>query len=178
VDKPSKYVLKRAVLLPWEMIASTAFRELSAADVQVLLRLMQKRTFSRHKRKVIIADENLGFPYSEAINALGIARSTFRRSIRRLHERGFITVAHEGGSCQGKDYSRYNLSEDWRKYGTADFKPRQKLQTVRPGHDVRSWQRMKQATGQGTKKARSNAGANNCTGSVQNIVPVAHFEGA
>ncbi len=178
MDKPSKYVLKRAVLLPWEIIASTAFRELSAADVQVLLRLMQKRTFSRHRRKVIIADENLGFPYSEAINALGIARSTFRRSIRRLHERGFITVAHEGGSCQGKDFSRYSLSEDWRKYGTPDFKPRQRLQTVRPGHDVRTWQRMKQAAGQEGKKARSNTGAKIRTESVQKFVPVEHFEGA
>jgi len=167
VNKPSKYILRRAVLLPWEMIASVAFRELSAADVQVLLRLMQKRTFSKHKRKVIIADENLGFPYSEAINALGIARSTFRRSIRRLHERGFITVAHEGGSFQGQDFSRYSLSEDWKQYGTPAFKPRPKLQTVRPGHDVRTWQKKRQAAG----AIRSKPSTRNCTDRVQEIVP-------
>jgi hypothetical protein len=173
-EKPSKYRLKRSVLLNWEIMESTAFRELSAADIRVYLRLLQKRSWKKHKHKTIYEDGPFGFPYSEATQALGIGRSTFRRSIKRLHERGFLTVAHQGGSFEGKDYSCYSLSEDWRQYGTPDFKPRKKLQTVRAGHDVRSWQRKKQAAkGNGSKPSTSI-----CTEPVQDIVPVAHYEGA
>src|SRR5512136_684587 len=112
-EKPSRYRLKRYASVHWEIMESKAFRELSAADIRVYLRLLQKRSWTKHKRKTIYEDGPYGFPYSEATQALGIGRSTFRRSIRRLHERGFLTVEHQGGSFEGKDYSRYSLSEDW-----------------------------------------------------------------
>jgi len=176
-EKPSKYRLKRNVLLNWEIMESKAFRELSAADIRVYLRLLQKRKWTKRGRKITYTDEPFGFPYSEATQALGIGRSTFRRSIRRLHERGFIKVEHQGGSFEGKDYSRYSLSEDWRRYGTPDFKPRQNLQTVRPGHDVRSWQRKKQAAGRTGKGNGLKTSTRICTELVQDIVPVEQYEG-
>ena len=177
-EKPSRYRLKRNVLLNWEIMESKAFRDLSAADIRVYLRLLQKRKWTKRGRTITYTDEPFGFPYSEATQALGIGRSTFRRSIRRLYDRGFIKVEHQGGSFEGKDYSRYSLSEDWRRYGTLDFKPRQNLQTVRPGHDVRSWQLKKQTAGQAMKGNGSKPSARTCTEPVQDIVPVAHYEGA
>lgn len=177
-EKPSRYRLKRKAIVDSEVIESRAFRKLSAADMLVYLRCLQKRSWTKQKRKIVYTDEPFGFPYSEATQVLGIGRSTFRRSIRRLHERGFLTVEHQGGSFEGKDYSRYSLSEDWRQYGTANFKPRKKLQTVRPGHDVRSWQLKKQTAGQATKGNGSKPSARTCTELVQDIVPVAQYEGA
>ncbi len=179
-NKPIKDRLKkRGAYLDGEVLASRAFRELSAADIRVYLRFLQKRTWTKDKRnKAIYSDGPFGFPYSEATQALGIGRSTFRRSIRRLHERGFITVEHQGGSFEGKDYSRYSLSEDWRQYGTPDFKPRKKLQTVRPGHDVRSWQRKKQAAGRTAKGNGSKTSTRICTELVQDIVPMEQYGGA
>jgi DNA-binding transcriptional ArsR family regulator len=177
-EKPSKNRLKRKAIVDSEVIESRAFRKLSAADMLVYLRCLQKRSWTKHKHKIVYTDEPFGFPYSEATQVLGIGRSTFRRAIRRLHERGFIKVEHQGGSFEGKDYSRYSLSEDWRQYGTPDFKPRKKLQTVRPGHDVRSWQRKKQAAGRTGKGNGLKTSTRICTELVQDIVPVAHYEGA
>ena len=176
-EKPSKNRLQRNVLLNWEIMESKAFRELSAADLRVYLRLLQKRSWKKHKRKIVFTEEPFGFPYSEATQTLGIGRSTFRRSIRRLHERGFITVEHQGGSFEGKDYSRYYLSEDWRRHGTPDFKPRQKLQTVRPGHDVRSWQQKKHTADHSVRDNGSKPSTRICTECVQDIVPVEQYEG-
>lgn len=177
-EKPSKYRLKRKAIVDSEVIESRAFRKLSAADMLVYLRCLQKRSWTKHKRKIIYTNEPFGFPYSEATQALGIGRSTFRRSIRRLYERGFITIEHQGGSFDGKDYSRYSLSEDWRQYGTPDFKPREKLQTVRPGHDVRSWQQRKQAANRTAKGNGSKTSTRICTDLVQDIVLMEQYGGA
>ena len=61
------------------------------------------------------------FTYSTA-EEMGISRSSFMRAIDDLLARGFIYIAHEGGGMKG-DATKYGLSEDWKKYGRADFKP-------------------------------------------------------
>ena len=146
-----KIALKRDVYLKWEILDSEAFKKLSAKGIQVLLRFLQKRTWSeirKGRRKTrIYNDSGLVFTYAEA-NALGISTSQFDVILKRLVEVGFIDIEHQGGGF-GRDYSRYELSDRWRNYGTPDFKLVIKQRVIQQGLDVRSWKEKKlyKATG-------------------------------
>jgi hypothetical protein len=64
------------------------------------------------------------FPYAEAA-FLGIGTTQYWKNIRQLIELGFLDLEYQGGWYQKhdreKDYSRYKLSERWRKYGSNEF---------------------------------------------------------
>lgn len=133
----NKYQLKRNVWVPYEMLDSVAFKELSAKGIQVLLRFMQKRTWNKRPRKgVEYCNTGLVFTYEEA-QYLGISKSRFNELIRQLVELGFIEVEHQGGAY-GRDFSRYAYSERWNAYGTDHFKEIVKRRIVLPGRDVHS----------------------------------------
>lgn len=142
--KVKNYKIKVSVWLECEAIYSQAFRCLSAKAVWVLLRFLQKRTWSyadKRRRKRIYNNNGLVFTYDEA-NYFGIKTSTFCGIIKKLVGVGFIDIEHQGG-VYGKDYSRYNLSERWRRYGTPEFNEVIKKRVLQRGLDVRSHQRRK-----------------------------------
>lgn len=117
--KEKNWDLKRKVILEADLFYSDAFRSLPKAAMLVLMRFYQKRRWDRKTKKHII--ESLSFPYPEAA-ALGISESTFKRSIRELVEKGLMKITHQGGEFGGgKDYSRYDFSDQWRLYDTPDF---------------------------------------------------------
>tara|TARA_R110000803_G_C11899569_1_gene311910 strand:+ start:246 stop:674 length:429 start_codon:yes stop_codon:yes gene_type:complete len=65
-------------------------------------------------------DQNyIVFTYGQA-KEMGIAHATFKRSLRLLHEVGFIDVTY---STLGKAHlaNHYKLSKRWVKYGNVDF---------------------------------------------------------
>jgi hypothetical protein len=124
-NRAKKYRLKRKAWIEYEMMESEAFRSLSGTAMWVLLRFMQKREWSHTRssgRKIrVYEDSSLTFTYPEA-NHFGISDTTFLRSIKTLVRRGFLDVEHRGGTMgQGRDYSRFKISDRWRKWGAADF---------------------------------------------------------
>jgi len=137
-----KFRLKRKVWIEPDMMESEAFRSLSAKAMWVLLRFYQKRTWekgktsSRHK-VTIYQNDGLVFTYAEAL-AFGISRAQFHRIIIDLVEKGFIEVQYQGGGV-GRDYSRYGLSDGWKKYGTPEFKKGTKRRVLQQGLDVQTW---------------------------------------
>jgi DNA-binding PadR family transcriptional regulator len=138
--KKHKYQLKRNVYVPWEMFESEAFKKLNTSSIRVLLRFLQKRTWSRikvhGKPKNVYENSGLVFPYAEA-ETLGIKTTAFYEAIKKLVAIGFVDIEHQGGTF-GHDYSRYAISERWRDYGTEHFKTVEKKRSLPRGHDVRS----------------------------------------
>ena len=135
---------KSQVRLEADILYSAAFKKIirsSGLTLAVLLRCFQKRKWdelkSGRKKKVVYRDEAFIFPYSEMLELWGIKTTTAWKIIKRLVEVGFLDIEHQGGWYQKhereKDFSRYKLSERWRKYGTPEFKKVEK-ERVLPKH--------------------------------------------
>ena len=122
------------------MMESEVYRLLSSKAMWVLQRFHQKLTWSYVRiggRKERVYDNaGLSFTYSEA-NHFGISTAQFHRILKVLVEKGFIDVEHRGGGL-GRDYSRYKLSERWRKWGTPEFKNKTLERVLQSGLDVQS----------------------------------------
>lgn len=137
--KDKKFRCRRDVYIPWEMIESRAFQELSATGIRVLIRFLQKRTWVkiRGKKKNIFNNSGLAITYAEA-RYMNISTSQFHVVLKKLIAVGFLDVEHQGGGI-ARDYSRYAISDRWVHYGTNDFRLVEKKRVLWPGHDVRSW---------------------------------------
>ena len=129
--KKKKFKLNRKAWIEPEMMETKAFRSLSGRAMWVLLRFIQKQTWSEKKvggHKTRIYENNgLTFTYTEA-KYFDIPNSTFLRSIKMLVELGFIDVEHRGGTFghgEIRDYSRYKLSNRWKDWGTDDFRKKE-----------------------------------------------------
>ena len=148
--KSDKYRLRVDAHVDWEIMESEAFKNLSATAIRVLLRFLQKRKWTpsgkrgNRSRKPIYDNNGLSFTYAEA-KTLGIPTSTFHVTIKTLIEVGFLDVAHQGG-IHKNDYSRYNISERWRDYGTLAFQSVGKKRVLQQGCDVRARMKKKDAT--------------------------------
>jgi len=140
-QKRKRWEIRRDILLPWDMLQSPAFRELSRSGICVLLRFLQKRTWIKNKRRrkgrIQFDGTGLTFTYEEAKNFLQISGAQFSRELKNLVELGFLDVEHQGG-CYGKDYSRYALSERWKTYGTPDFVKVEKKRALQRGLDIQT----------------------------------------
>ena len=73
---------------------------------------------------VIKNDVEIVFPYAEAQKNWGISSSTHSRNLKKLHEVGFIDVAHFGGGMDG-DCSKFSISKRWKEFGTPDFEKKE-----------------------------------------------------
>ena len=140
-DIKTKFRLRRDVFLSWELFESKAFSKLSASQIRTLLRFLQKREWitegTGKKKRRIFKNNDLSFSYSEARQVLGIGITQFWKNIHKLVEIGFIDIEHQGGPY-GRDYSRFTVSDRWRKYGTPDFEAVTKKRALKNGFDIRS----------------------------------------
>jgi hypothetical protein len=138
--KERKFRLKRKVWIGPDMMESEVYRSLSSKAMWVLQRFHQKRTWSDVRvggRKQTVYDNGgLSFTYSEA-NHFSISTAQFHRILKVLVAKGFIDVEHRGGGL-GRDYSRYKLSERWRKWGTPEFENKTLERVLQSGLDVQS----------------------------------------
>lgn len=114
------------VIVPWRIIGSKAFIELSMSSGKCLPYFLYR--FSRRKydgqRGALAKEENVNeieFSYMDAAK-LGFSKGTFFRIVCELIEKGFLDPAQKGGlrgHC--KTNSRFRRSERYEKYGRADF---------------------------------------------------------
>jgi len=82
----------------------------------------------------------LVFSYSEADKKYGISRPAFARAISKLVLASLIYIAKSGGGTTG-DFSKYGMSDEWQKVGTADFKPScPRPIDTRNGFNTRNWE--------------------------------------
>ena len=129
-DNPGKkkFILKRDVLIDWQLLDSAAFKSLSANAIRALIRFFQKRTWKGKGKRKVFYDTGLVFTYAEA-EELGISISSFHDIIKKLYEIGFIEIEHQGGGL-AKDFSRYAISKRWKDYGTNYFNPVTKKESL------------------------------------------------
>ena len=123
----NKFKLRRKAWIEPDMMISEAFRTLPLTAMWVLLRFTQKvKWFDSRiagQKQRVYEYNGLTFTYAEA-NHYGLSNATFYRAIRTLVGRGFIDVEHRGGTFghgEIKDYSRFKMSNRWRKWGTDKF---------------------------------------------------------
>lgn len=129
MEIPNKYKIKSKIWIEPDIYYSDAFRCLSKSAMLTLIRCLQKQkmiiTKIGGKKKYIPADNEFIFPYAEAAGLRIAGNTQHWKNIRKLVETGFLDISHQGGWYQKhereKDYSRYKLSERWRKYGKPDF---------------------------------------------------------
>ena len=112
-----------------QLIRSRPWLELTSAAPQVYLLFRARAQVAKVKRGnmkrnpwKVINNGEIQFPYIDAARDFGISSKRFARALSQLVEKGFLDIEHHGGGCEG-DATRYALSERWRAYGTADFKP-------------------------------------------------------
>jgi len=138
--------IKSQVRLDADIIYSKAFKEImsSGSAITTLMRCYQKRKWddSRgRKKKPAYLNEPFIFPYNEMKDLWGIRTTQHWKNMNRLIEVGFLDLEHQGGWFQKnertKDFSRYTLSERWRKYGTPEFKKVEKERSLLDRFHVR-----------------------------------------
>lgn len=108
------------VMMPWELLNSSAFVSLSPSAAKALPYFLGKqgKAYKREKEDFRGVFE---FSYAEA-KRLGFATRTFSRIIIELVEKGFLIMAGYGG-LRGfcKSFNKFELSDRWRKFGQPDF---------------------------------------------------------
>jgi hypothetical protein len=150
-NRRKKYSLKRKAWIEPEMMESEVYRSLSGKAMWVVQRFHQKMNWEKKKMpgsgtKLNFYEKGgLVFTYDEAFH-FGISRSRFHTIIKKLVEKGFIEVEHQGGG-RGRDYSRYRLSDRWRKWGTPEFEEVTKKRVLQAGLDVQSRKKVKSKKG-------------------------------
>ena len=107
--------------LPYAMLKSEAWRNLSGAAVKVFLEL--------HTRFNGSNNGNVRLSYAEASDALGLGKATVKRAFDDLRDKGFVVLHREGNWY-------YRRAHEWR----LTIKPVQLAKGAQPPtHDWRSW---------------------------------------
>lgn len=100
-----KKKLSRFVAIPWEVIDSPAWQDLTNAARVALIHL---------KRQVVNANPGeLSLSYRSMSKIMD--PHTFSKALKQLERLGFITKEQHGGLFRRKN--AFRLSEEWRRYG-------------------------------------------------------------
>jgi len=99
-----------------EMFKSKAFLSLRGFAPQLLILVLAKRQFINHGRKgknkrVCVNHSNITMTYLE-LEKIGISKPRISRAFNELLAKGFIRIAHLGGTFR-HDKSIYALSDKW-----------------------------------------------------------------
>ncbi len=131
-DEWGVYVKKSkhwSIRIEYGLLHSMAFARLTYGPaVKLLFWIFEKRKVcktgaKRGKRKFVVVNEEFSFTYEEA-KMRGLSKMQFWRGIRELGQRGFIDLVHQGSGLHG-DFSKYQISERWKRFGQPDFEHRE-----------------------------------------------------
>ena len=103
--RKKKNKLSRFVAIPWEIIDSQAWQNLTNASRVALIHL---------KRKVVKPNPGeLSLSYQEMEKIMN--RHTFSKALKQLENFGFIEKKQYGGLYRRRNF--FKLSDKWRRYG-------------------------------------------------------------
>ena len=94
MGRKPKFQLRRDVYIEWEISESKAIRRLSAIGIRVLWRFLQKRKWTKMRRRIVYENGDIDFTYAEA-TFVGIKNTSFYEAVKRLIEVGFIDLDHQ-----------------------------------------------------------------------------------
>jgi hypothetical protein len=97
--------LSRFIALPWEVVDSPAWRELTNA-ARVAYIHMKRKVVNSHPGEI-----TLSFKEMEPI----MQRRTFADALTLLEEKGFIKKTQRGGLRRHRNY--FSFVNDWRAHG-------------------------------------------------------------
>lgn len=118
--------------LPNRLVDGKAFTAMTTgASVKTLVWFWQMAEYDRKAKKAgtespvgrtdkIKNNGELSFTYQEA-GWRGMNARRFSRALKELYRLGFIDISHLGRGIRG-DYTRYAISDRWRKYDTPEWK--------------------------------------------------------
>lgn len=107
------------VALTWEMLNSSAYKELPPSAAKALPYFLGKPKLPCGDPEYLATEFSLS--YGEA-NRYGFASSTYSKIIQALMRMGFIDPLYKGGlRGGGLSTSVFTLSDRWRKYGQSAF---------------------------------------------------------
>ena len=145
-----RHLPRSGIYLPPEVLDSTAFLDLNASQIRLLLDFLSKRHINRKQKQKklgwslvngVTNNGSITYTHSEA-KARGYSSSTFQRALDGLIDHGFLDVHHplEVGTVNdrrrdldGHLGSRYSISDRWRKWNTPEFEERSRKRAVRNG---------------------------------------------
>jgi hypothetical protein len=107
------------VPLTWEMLNSTAYKDLPPSAAKALPYFLGKVKVNHNSLQYYMVE--FSFSYTEG-GRLGFALGTFSKVIQDLVRFGFIDPVDKGGlrgDC--KSYNIFRLSKRWKQYGKSGF---------------------------------------------------------
>jgi len=114
------------IFLESDLLDSEAFQSLNGTAFRVLFRFLRKRqlvpvkTKPGHRKGYLITNNGeIEYSYAEAESRDGIYPPRFRDALSVLIDRGFISVAQEGGLMRRKAKYRVHVKDDsepWRSW--------------------------------------------------------------
>lgn len=144
-----------------DLPVSPAWLATSNVEKTVYLIFLLKRQYSSSQKKrvglslkviiepQILNDGEIQFTYKEAKEKYGISRSSFLKAIDGLIAKGFL-VKKQAGAAQGRIPTLFGFSDEWRNYGTTNFKPQKPKKNV--------WHRPKKFQGTQIQVIKKNEG--------------------
>ena len=122
----NKNTSPRVIVFELSLINSSAFRDLNATAIKVLLDFYAKRRMAKQRNRskrqdkwTITNNGEIVYTYKEA-EKKGISSAAFARALDQLIDHGFIEIAYTGaGICKAQ--TLYKISEKWTDWGTEGF---------------------------------------------------------
>jgi len=128
-EQRDQTVSRKYVQLDPELISSEAWRALTAKQMHIFIRFLQKREWykvpGRRKGKIKFYpagrdDGGYIFTYAEAKRIFKVSSSTFRDAVIKFVNVGLLDIKHRG--CRyTEDSTRYVISDRWKHYGRISF---------------------------------------------------------
>jgi len=108
----------RHIALYFDMYESMAFKELSANEVMLYLRMLSKFTpIYSNNIQISTTSNNISIPKAEYIKMM--SQRTFMQSIDHLIELGFVKLVKS--QFAEKKCNIYGFNDMWQNYGTDKF---------------------------------------------------------
>lgn len=123
--KRKKKKSEKFVRLSLELIKSKAYLNLTPSAARMLIQFLAKpgEAFGIPLSDPQVYHATFNFTYTEAAK-LQCQRATFIKVVEALVWQGFVDPVRRGGVFHGKKVcSLFKLSQRWRAYGTASFRP-------------------------------------------------------
>lgn len=115
-----------SIRMSFELLHSEAYKRLSYSPaIKVLNWFYEKVKFEvnkgkRGKNRYQVINGDISFTYREA-GFRGMSHHQFSRALREVYQFGFIEVTRAGSALKG-DFTRFEISDRWKDYGTYNFK--------------------------------------------------------